>query len=936
VTSRLLLFTLTVLVASSGSAQTRPAADSLPLDPAVRSGRLPNGITYYVRQNARPAKRAELRLVVNAGSILEDPDQLGLAHFAEHMAFNGTRHFEKQALVDYIERIGMRFGADLNAGTSFDETVYQLQVPTDSAHLVAQGIQILEDWAHGITFDSVEVEKERGVVIEEWRLGQGAGERMFKKQLPVLFRGSRYAERLPIGTKESLESFDQAALRRFYRDWYRPDLMAVVAVGDFDVDSMLTLIRDHLGRVPARPGAAPRPLYAIPPRDTAAVAIATDPEATSTSLGLYVMRPARPEGTVEAYRRSLVGRIYARMLNDRLYELSQRPDPSFIGAGGGAGSLVRTMDAFSLGAAVPDTGLIRGFAAVLTEVERAERHGFTTPELERAKQDFLRSYEQAYAEREKTESGQLAEEYVRNYLSAEPSPGIAVEYDLVQRLLPGITLEETNAAAREWLARPDRVLLVNAPEKPGYQPPTAAELLAVFDEVRRRDVAAYVEELAEGPLVTAELAPVPIVAEQVDSALGLVRWTLANGATVVVKPTDFKDDEVLFSASSAGGSSLAPDSLYLATAFASQIASLGGVGEFSEVDLQKKLAGKAVRLSAYVGNYEEGLQGGASPKDLETLFELVYLRFVAPRADPDAFAAFKANVGALLANRSASPNVAFQDTITVTLAQHHPRARPLTPALFDSLDLERSMEAYRERFADAGDFVFYFVGAIDTAAARPLVERYLGNLPGRGRTEQFRDVGIRSPTGKVERVVRKGLEPKSSTRIVLSGPMRYDRTERFLVGVLAEILEIKLREALREELGGTYSVSVGASPTRVPREQYSISISFGSDPNRVPQLLAAVDAAIDSLRQLGPDAKEIEKVRETIIRSRETQLRENGYWLSRLADADRNGDDPHQILDASDLLALLTRDRLERAARVYLDRANQVRVTLLPAPPATP
>jgi len=809
-------------------------------------------------------------------------------------------------------------------------------VPTDSIHLLTQGIQILEDWAHGVTFDSLEVEKERGVVIEEWRLGQGAGERMFKKQLPVIFRGSRYAERLPIGTKTSLETFDPAALRRFYHDWYRPDLMAVIAVGDFDVDQMVTLIQEHLGRVPTHPNPRPRPEYGVPTRDSAAVAIATDPEATSTTLGLYLMRPGRPDPTVATYRRSLVERLYARILNDRLFELSQRPDPPFIGAGGGGGSLVRNVEAFSLGAAVTDTGLLKGFTAVLTEVERAERHGFTVAELQRAKQDFLRSYEQAFAEREKTESSQFAEEYVRNFLSDEPSPGIAVEYDLVQRLLPGVSLEETNRAANEWFASPDRVLLVNAPEKSGYQPPTARQLLAVVDQLRRRDVLAEVENLPEGPLVPEPPLPAAITAERVDSSLGLVHWTLANGATVIVKPTDFKDDEVLFSATSPGGSSLAPDSLYLATAFSSQIASLGGVGEYSEVDLEKKLAGKAVSLTPYVGTFEEGLQGSASPKDLETLFELIYLRFMAPRADPDAFRAFKTNVTALLANRSASPEVAFQDTLTVTLAQHHRRARPLTAAVIDSLELDRAIRMYRDRFADASDFTFFFVGAVDTARIRPLIQRYLGNLPSRGRREQARDVGIRPPTGLVERVVRKGIEPKSSTRLVLTGTMQYNRAERFVIGVLAEILEIKLREALREELGGTYSVSVDAAPTRVPRQQYSLSVSFGSDPERVPQLLAAIDAQLDSLRQQGPGTKELEKVRETIIRTRETQLRENRYWLARLADAERNGEDPHQILDPSDLLALLTRERLRQAATIYLDRRNLVRVTLLPAPPATP
>jgi zinc protease len=494
------------------------------VDPAVTTGRLPNGLRYVVRRNARPAHRAELRLVVNAGSVLEDDDQLGLAHFAEHMAFNGTRNFAKQELVDFLERIGMRFGADLNAGTSFDETVYQLLVPTDSAGLLEQGIQILEDWAHGVAFDSTEIEKERGVVIEEWRLGQGAGNRMLQKQLPVLFRGSRYATRLPIGTRESLQSFSHAALRRFYRDWYRPDLMGVVAVGDFDPAVVVDLIRTHLGRVAAPPTPRPRPDYTIPARDSAAVAIATDKEATSTSASVYFLRPGKQDGSRAEYRRSLVARLYARVLNDRLYELSQRANPPFIGAGGGEGELVRNSRLFSLGAAVPDTGIVTGLEAVLVEVERVERHGFTRAELERAKQDLLRGYEQAFAEREKTESGGLAEEYVRHLLSAEPIPGIAFEFELVKALLPGISLEETDRAAREWFTVPDRVLLVNAPEKPGLTMPRPAELFALFDRVRRRDIAPYAETLSDAPLVAATLRDGVIASESRDSVLGVTRW----------------------------------------------------------------------------------------------------------------------------------------------------------------------------------------------------------------------------------------------------------------------------------------------------------------------------------------------------------------------------------------------------------------------------
>jgi zinc protease len=574
---------------------------------------------------------------------------------------------------------------------------------------------------------------------------------------------------------------------------------------------------------------------------------------------------------------------------------------------------------------------------VLTEAERVERHGFTRAELERTKQDLVRSYEQAYAEREKTESGSYVEEYIQHFLSGVPSPGIAFEYALVKELMPGITLDEVNRAAQSWFSIPDRVLLVNAPEKPSVKVPTAAELLALFDRVKRSPVEPYQETVSEGPLVAAALTERPVVEETLDSVLGLTRWTLVNGIKVLVKPTDFKADEVLLSGSSPGGSSIQPDSLFLASIFATQAVNLGGLADFSAIELQKKLAGKAVGVSPFIATYQEGIRGQASPKDLETLFQLVYLYFTAPRKDPQAFDAFRANFRAALANRGASPAVALQDTLTVTLAQHHPRSRPISVAVVDSLDLDRSIAVYRDRFADASDFTFVLVGAFSLHQLKPLVERYLANLPATRRDETWRDVGIRPPTGVVEREVKRGLEPKSQTELVFTGSFPYSRSERFVLRSLADVLEIKLREDLREELGGTYGVSVIPSPTRIPREEYTVRISFGSAPDRVTQLVDAIFARIDSIATAGPDEKELAKIRETVIRTRETDLKENGYWLGQLAGYQQNGEDLRGIVETSDLISLLTTDRLKQAAARYLDRKNFVRVTLVPEPkPATP
>ena len=925
-----LLFALSLLASPSAHAQA-PADSLLPIDSAVTVGTLPNGLHYYIRANRRPAHRAELRLVVNAGSILEDPDQLGLAHFVEHMAFNGTAHFAKQELVDYIESIGMRFGADLNAGTSFDETVYQLQVPTDSVHIVRKAFQILEDWAHGVSFDSAEIRKERGVVLEEWRLGRGADQRMLDKELPVIFRGSRYAERLPIGTPECIQQCPPAAIRRFYATWYRPDLMAVVAVGDFDAKTIQALIRKRFAGMPAAGAARARERVSVPPRSDPAVFVASDPEATSTSVSVYLLRPSGTRGTVGAWRADLLEQLAAGIVNERLYELTRKTNPPFLGAGAGRGELVRTAEAFSFGAAVPDSGVRRGLEAVLTELERAGRHGFTAGEVDRAKREYLRALEQAYAEREKTESDAFTSEYVEHFLTGAAIPGIGYDYARAQAAVPGITLADLNAVARGWLAAGAPVILVNTPEKNRAAVPSSQALLGLFAAVKGADIAPYVETLSADALVPGTLAPAPITAERRDSALGTLEWSFANGVRVILKPTDFKADELVLQAWSPGGLSLAPDSLLTSARFATQLVSVSGVGAFSAVDLQKKLAGKAVSLSPYIGSYEQGLTGQASPRDAETLLQLAYLYFTAPRLDTAAVGAFLGNFRAALANRSASPQVAFQDTLTVTLTQHHLWGRPLTSATADEVRPAAALEYYRRRFANATGFTFFLVGSFSPDSLRPMLQRYLGNLPGGSAPERAADPGIHPPAGVVERTVRKGIEPKSQTSLVFTGAAKLSRVERAVLSALGNVLEIRLREELREELGGTYSVGVSASASRVPRDEYRVSISFGSDPARADSLVRAVFAQIDTLQASGPRAADLAKVRETMIRSRETNLRQNGWWVGQLLSAVRDGDPAAAPLDP--VLAALTPDALRAAARSYLDRARFVRVTLLPEGP---
>lgn len=903
--------------------------DSLPQDPNVVAGKLENGLSYFVRANGRPENRAELRLVVNAGSILEDEDQRGLAHVLEHMAFNGTANFEKQELVTYLESIGMAFGPEINAYTSFDETVFMLQIPTDDPEILATAFQILEDWAHEVTLDPEEIDKERGVVVEEWRLGRGAGARMQDRQFPILFQGSRYADRLPIGKREVLETFPPEALTRFYQDWYRPDLMAVIAVGDFDAAAVEATIQEHFARVPVHDNPRPRVFYDVPEHAETLFAIASDEEATNSQVALLYKRPLGEEGTLQAYRQDLVEGLYTGILNSRLFELTQQADPPFAFAGSGQGRLVRTGEIFQMVAMVQEGGIPRGMGALLTEAERVGRYGVTATELEREKADFLRAMEQAYAERENQESRVFASEYIRHFLDGEPIPGIEFEYRAVEALLPTITLEEVNQVAARWAGPRNRVVLVNSPEKEALAIPTEAELAAVFEEVSAAEIAPYEDTASDEPLLATLPSPSPVMEESTIPELDLTIWTLANGVRVLLKPTDFKDDEILFQAYSPGGFSLSEEEDHMSASNAAQVVALGGVGAFSQVDLGKKLAGKAASVSPSIGELSEGFSGTASPKDIETLFQLIHLYFTAPRKDPLAFQAFQQQMEAFLANRSASPVAAFQDTLTVTLSQGHPRARPISIERFQEIDLDESFAFYQDRFADASDFTFVFVGAFHPEEIRPLVETYLGGLPSIHREESWRDLNIDPPAGVIRKEVRKGLEAQSQTRIVFTGPFDYTPENRLGMRVLTGALEIRLRELIREELGGTYGVSVSGNYEKEPEARYSVRISFGSDPARVEELVGAVFEEIEAFTTEGPTSEELQAATEQERRSRETNRQENRWWVAQLRFADQYGSDPRFLLDES-LLAGVSAETIQRDARRYLRTDNYVQVTLFP------
>jgi zinc protease len=912
-------------------AQQQPAlTQEIPLDPAVRMGTLPNGLRYYIQPNREPPNRVELRLAVNAGSVLEDPKQLGLAHFLEHMAFNGTRNFARNELVNYLRGVGVQFGAHLNAYTSFDETVYILPIATDSAKVVERGFQILADWAGGQMLTDEEIERERAVVIEEWRLGRGADMRMTLKQFPVALAGSAYAERLPIGTRESLQGFSAADLRRFYSDWYRPDLMAVVVVGDIDPARAEALIREKFGSMAAPRSAPPRPVIQVPAHAAPRFSVVSDPEATNTRVQVSFQHPARPTRTVADFRRGVVEGLHDAMLNARFDEITRSPNAPFVGASANRGRTVRTLESYTLFAVARENGVQPALTSLLTEAERVSQHGFTASELERAKAELLRNAERAYAEREKMRSGQIVDRYVAHFLQGDPVPGPAASYELYRALVPGVTLEDVNRLARELITDQNRVILANGPEKAGAPLPTEQALAATFAQVRGKPVAAYVDNVSTTPLLANAPRAGRVVSERRMDAIGTVEWRLSNGARVIVKPTEFKADEVVFRAYSPGGTSLASDADYPAVSMAWATVGAGGVGSMNAVQLQKALAGKAVQVNPFISGTEEGIGGTGSPKDLETLFQLIHLHFTAPRADAEAAAAFKNQWSGFLRNRDANPESAFQDTVQVTMAQGHARARPFNAAMVEAQDLARSLAFYRDRFSDAGDFTFVFVGSVRPDSLKPLVEKYLASLPSAGRRESSRDTGIRPPRGVVRKTVRRGTEPKSTTRLAFTGPIAVRPEEVHGLRSLSELLQIRLTESLRERLGGTYSASVNSSVARLPVESYTLNVQFGSAPDRVDELVRATFAEIDKIKNEGAPEADLIKVREAQRRNAETNLRLNQYWLNNLVNYDTRGWNPSAIPTEAALADRVTSASIQAAARRFLNARNYVQVVLVP------
>lgn len=901
-----------------------------PLDPAIKRGTLANGLTYYVVKHKKPEQRAALWLAVNAGSVQEDEDQRGLAHFVEHMAFNGTKRFPKQQIVDFIEKSGMRFGADANAYTSFDQTVYQLTVPTDDQAVMLKGLDILRDWAGDVTFDPVEVDKERGVVLEEWRLGRGADARIFDKQFPIIFHGSKYGVRLPIGVPEVLKTAPRDTLVRYYKDWYQPQNMAVIAVGDFDEKQLEQEIQARFADLVKTPGAKVRTPVPVPRDHPTLITIETDKEMPYTSVSVYDKMDHRRETTKGDYRRFLVEGIYHRMLGARLAELAEDPEAPFLWAGSGTGGFARTSDTFSRYAGVKEGRVEDALTVLFREITCVEKHGFLASELARAAKDQLASSESSAAEWEKTPSADLADEITRLYFEEEQMPGRHVELAYNREFLPTITLDELNHLAKTWGGEQGRVIAIQGPAKTVL--PTADKVKQLVAAATAGQVDAWKDDAGDKPLMAAKPAPGKVTKTTRDDANDVTTWTLSNGVRVLVKPTTFQNDEVLFTAYQRGGHSRVPEKDFVHARFAAEIVSSSGVGDFDAVALRKVLAGKEARASVGIGELSQSVSGSARPADLETALQLAHLRITAPRKDPKAFARWKASQLEDVRNKALDPERSFFERMSSVTSSNHPRYAPETVEMINKVDHDKALAVFKERFADAGDFTFVFVGNLDLAKLQPLVETYLGSLPSKGRKEAWKDVGVKFPAGKVVKTFQLGSEPKAYFDLSMNAPDTWTIEAARDAQILSMVLRIRLREVLREDLGGVYGVWIGASVWREPKQRRDLGVFFGCAPENVEKLQKAVFDEVAKVAKDGIGDEYLDKVKETLRRTRETDSKTNWWWMSQLRNAAYFGDDLGAQIDVGAMMARVTKANIQASAKRYFDPKAYVLGIMRPAP----
>lgn len=908
----------------------------LPVDPQVRYGKLPNGLTYYIRHNEQPKERADFYIAQNVGSMLEEDNQRGLAHFLEHMAFNGSKNFPDKGMDEFTQSIGMRMGENFNAYTSFDETVYMIMnAPVTRESMVDSCLLILHDWSGFITLADSAIEKERGVIREEWRTRQDAQARIWEQQLPKIYPGSRYANRMPIGTIDVINNFKPDELRDYYHKWYRPDLQAIIIVGDINVDKVEAAVRKIFADIPAPANPAPRPAFEVPDNDMPLISIATDKEASNTILSIFYKHDKMPQdmyGTIAGLVKDYIQSVAAAMMNERFSEMVQKANPPFVAAEAADGDFMisKTKGAWSVAALVKDNEVDSAMNALVTETERVKQFGFTHSEYDRARINVLKLYESIYNDRDKQRNSSFTNEYVRHFTEGGYIPGIEAEYALISQIAQAVPVEQVNKYIQDMIGDTNIVISLTGPEKEGITYPSDEELLRDFMKAQRIPVEAYKETVSDEPLITQLPAPGKIIESKEDPLFGATVMTLGNGIKVILKHTDFKKDQILMTATSPGGSTLFGNKDIDNLKVFNDVIGLGGLGNFSATDLTKILAGKQVSCSTSLGMDSENVNGSSTPSDLKTLFELIYLGFTSPRMDEEAYASFENRMLAQLKNLELNPMVAFSDSLNKAIYNNNPRAMRIEPADFGDISYPRIMEMYKERFGDASGFVFTFVGNVDTDSIRPLIEQYLATLPANGKIEQgnVKEVPPIRKGNYVNRFKRPMETPKASVVNFYSGQMDYNLENIITATMLKQVLDLVYTEKVREDEGGTYGVQTSARISSFPEGQTFLQAYFDTDPDKRERMNTIVRNELKRISDIGPNPEDFKKTQDNLLKRHAENLQENVYWLSTLDNYYYKGFDA--TTKYVDTVNSITPAKIQAFAKKLLDQGNSVEVVMEP------
>ena len=923
----LFLFASTTLFA-----QQLKETDVIPFYASVKKGKLKNGLTYYIKKNAKPENKVDLRLIINAGSILENDDQQGLAHFMEHMCFNGTKRFPKNQLVDYLQSIGVKFGQHLNAYTSFDETVYFLPIPSDSPEKVEKGFQIIEDWAFNADLTPEEIDKERGVVLEEYRLGLGANKRMQDKYIPKMMYNSQYANRLPIGKKEILENFTYDKVTSFYKDWYRPNLMSVIVVGDIDVAEMEKKIKDHFEKYQNPKNEKPRKTFEVPNHKETFVSIESDKEAAQTQIQLLYKDYGVPKKikTIGDYKNRLAEGLFSTMLNNRLNELTNSPTPPFTyGYTYHGGTFAREKEGFQSFAMIDEKKQIEALKVLVSENERVKKFGFTAGEFERAKNEILSRVESQFKDKDKTESENFVWECQSNFLEGMPMSGIEWEYATIQKILPTINLTQVNGLIKDFIKDDNRVIVITSPEKEGLKKVTEAEVLEAL-KVNTNDLKPYEDKAVASSLIRSTVKEGSVAKKETNDKIGSTTLTLSNGAKVTYKKTDFKNDEIMLEAISFGGSNLYSNEEMKKTQFANGGLTEAGFSGLKQNDIDKFMAGKIASVYPYISNTTEGFRGSTTPKDLEYAFQMIHAYFTDLNFDADAFEGYKQKQSNFFENMISQPNFYFQQEFYTYLNKENPRWNGIVPTAekWNETDYKLAYNKFKERFSSAGDFEFFFVGNVDDAKMEEFAKKYIASLPSNGTKETAKDLGYRFLKGDIKKVVNKGKDPKSNVTIMFYGDAPYSAKEAAAMTALGEVLTIKLVEELRENESGVYGVNARGSMAKVPYGSYNFNISFPCGPENAEKLTASALAELDKIIKNGPDEKDVNKYKEAEALDYKKKIKENRYWMTNFTRSYTNGSSPDEILTASDKVKEVTAKDIQDVAAKYLSKDKVIGILM--------